>query len=444
VTQATAIVAEQRWKVVVIDDSPDDRAEVRRLLLQGSRRRYDFIEAETGSAGLRAILGAHGGVPDCVVLDYHLPDADAPEVLAGLAGSDDILLCPVVVVTGRDDHDFGRAALRAGAQDFVGKAWMTAGSLTRTVESAVERWAMARELNERDARLRSALEGAKRGAAELQVRELELREALDQAEAAVRARDQLVSLVSHDLKNPLSTLLMGIAILESSGGAGAPDVLVRMKRQAQRMSHMIDDLLDGAQRHAGKHLELQLAETDLVQLVHGLAADHQHTAPHHRIEVSSATDVLMGTWDARRLDRVVNNLLSNAIKYSPSGGEVRLDLSSALQANATWAVLRVRDEGIGIAAHDQAHVFYWYSRADNARETAIHGTGVGLAAARDIVEQHGGSISVESEPGKGSTFTVRLPTHSPLPLRRSEPAPSHILPVGGAIAGQRRLPPMVR
>ncbi len=424
-TRATAGPAEQRWKVVVIDDSPDDRAEVRRLLLQGSQRRYDFVEAETGAAALRAIVGSPGAAPDCVILDYHLPDADAPELLASLAGSDDIVMCPVVVMTGSDDHEFGRAALRAGAQDFIGKAWMKAGSLTRTVESAVERWAMGRELNERGARLRSALEGAERGAAKLQARELELREALDQAEAAVRARDQLVSLVSHDLKGPLNALLLGIGILESSEGMPVPEVLIRMKRQAQRMNSMIDDLLDGAQRQAGKHLELQLAETDLVQLVRGLAADHQPTAPRHRIEVHAATDVLLGTWDSRRIDRVVNNLLSNAIKYSPSGGKVRIDLDSALHANATWAVLRIQDEGIGIAVHDQAHVFYWYSRADNARETAIHGTGVGLAAARDIVEQHGGSISVESEPGKGSTFTVRLPTSSPLPLRRSEPAPKN-------------------
>jgi PAS domain S-box-containing protein len=529
-TNAATKPSEQRWRLVVIDDSLDDRAEVRRLLLQGSPRRYEFSEAETAAAGVRAILHGPFGVPDCVIIDYHLPDADAPEVLAELVSETEGLVCPVVVVTGSDGHELGRGALRAGAQDFVVKGWMTEGSLTRTVENAVERWAMAREIGDRDARLRLALEASKTGiwsldlttyamswtpecaeihgvplgvlpefwvgfielvhaddraaveaaidsaihshdryhldfrvvlpggvpvwvqhlgrasydasgrpirmlgtitdigdrrrAAEaLSTRERELRTALGQAEHAIRARDQLVSLVSHDLKNPLNTLALGIEILQNEVLDGGRSVLNRMARQAQRMNAMINELLDKAQLQAGKHLELELTETDLVKLVRCLAEEHQHTAPRHRIDVRTTTDPLLGLWDSKRLDRVVNNLLSNAIKFSPAGGCVQVELESTEHAGRAWALLRVRDEGIGIATHDQAHVFYWYSRADNARETMIPGSGVGLAAARDIVEQHGGSITVESEQGRGSTFTVRLPAEVPLPLHRSDPPP---------------------
>jgi len=141
------------WKVVVIDDSPDDRAEVRGLLLKGSDRRYQFTEAETGEAGVRAVLDASS---DCVVLDYNLPDMDALGVLAGLVGPDGATTCPVVVLTGSADTDLGRTVLRAGAQDFLGKSWMTAESLTRAVENAAERWAMARELHARSADLRAS------------------------------------------------------------------------------------------------------------------------------------------------------------------------------------------------------------------------------------------------------------------------------------------------
>ena len=133
-------------RVVIIEDIPEDIAEIRRLLLQGSDRRYQFVEAQTGAAGLRAILDTSSGPPDCVVLDYTLPDMDAMDVLAGMVGADGLTVCPVVVLTGTAGPQLGPAVLRAGAQDFFSKSWMSAPSLTRAVENAVERWAMTREL----------------------------------------------------------------------------------------------------------------------------------------------------------------------------------------------------------------------------------------------------------------------------------------------------------
>ncbi|HEX7841457.1 MAG TPA: response regulator, partial [Kofleriaceae bacterium] len=121
------------WRIVVIDDNPDDRAEVRRLLLQGSSRRYTFSEAGTAALGVRAVLDLPEGPPHCVVLDYYLPDANAPQVLEALTGADRLTLCPVVVLTGGSSHDLGAAVLRAGAQDYVGKAWLQAESLTRAI-----------------------------------------------------------------------------------------------------------------------------------------------------------------------------------------------------------------------------------------------------------------------------------------------------------------------
>jgi len=134
------------WRLVIIEDSPEDCDEIRRLLLQGSDRRYQFVEAETGAAGVRAILDPSNGPPDCVVLDYTLPDTDAMEVLRAVIDSDGLTVCPVVVLTGTAGPQFGPALLRAGAQDFIGKSWMTAESLTRAVDNAAERWAMIREL----------------------------------------------------------------------------------------------------------------------------------------------------------------------------------------------------------------------------------------------------------------------------------------------------------
>jgi PAS domain S-box-containing protein len=133
------------WHVVVVDDSPDDRAEVRRLLTTGSDRRYRWTEAETGAGAVRAVRDSPDGPPDCVVLDFSLPDMTAVAVLGELAGPDGLPSCPVVVLTGRAGQDDHRAVFRAGAQDYLGKGWMTAESLVRAVENARERWAAAHE-----------------------------------------------------------------------------------------------------------------------------------------------------------------------------------------------------------------------------------------------------------------------------------------------------------
>jgi len=152
------------WKIVIIDDSPEDRAEIRRLLLNGSDRQYQFIEAENGAAGVREALAS---TPDCVVLDCFLPDMAAVEVLAALADSQGATICPIVVVTGGDNPELGRAVVRAGAQDFLGKGWMVAQSLTRAVENAVERWTMADELRTSEERLALGMEVAELALAEI-------------------------------------------------------------------------------------------------------------------------------------------------------------------------------------------------------------------------------------------------------------------------------------
>lgn len=133
-------------RVVIVDDSPEDRAQARRWVLEGSQRRCQFTEADNGAAGIDAVLLAASGAPDCVLLDFNLPDMLATEVLAGLAGTDGAMPCPVVVVTGGEQPDLGRLALRAGAHDFIGKTWISTPALARAMENAAERWQMDQEL----------------------------------------------------------------------------------------------------------------------------------------------------------------------------------------------------------------------------------------------------------------------------------------------------------
>ena len=139
--------------ILIIQDSPDDRASIRRMLLRGSDRSYVFSEAQLGAGGVRAYREAAGTPPDCVLLDYQLPDMKAQEVLAELRKGSEFPACTVVVLIGSDVHS-GNSVLNAGAQAFIGKKWLTPESLTCAIENAIERFKLIAEQSSAERKLR--------------------------------------------------------------------------------------------------------------------------------------------------------------------------------------------------------------------------------------------------------------------------------------------------
>jgi signal transduction histidine kinase len=168
------------------------------------------------------------------------------------------------------------------------------------------------------------------------------------------------------------------------------------------LARLVDDLMDVTMLRAGQPLPVRLEEIDLVRMAHDLAGEHQRQTASHRIRVEGDGEV-RGAWDQSRIQRVLNNLVENAVKYSPDGGEVTI----RAVRDGDQARVSVQDRGIGIPAGELEVVFSPYQRASNT--TGLRGMGLGLAGARDVLRQLGGDLTVESEEGKGSTFTVRLP-----------------------------------
>ncbi|HET9015850.1 MAG TPA: ATP-binding protein, partial [Thermomicrobiaceae bacterium] len=244
-------------------------------------------------------------------------------------------------------------------------------------------------------------------------------------EAAARQRDVLFQMVSHDLRSPLTTIRGLSQLLQRQlARSAAPDPerlrqgLSTIDAATTRMMRQINELIDLARTEAGQDLTLEREPTDLVALVEEVVSEYRHAASRHRFELELGAVELRGEWDRDRLHRVVSNLVGNAIKYSPDGGTVRISLEAEPAPTAEHAVLRVRDEGIGIPADDIPYIFDRFRRATNAQ--GIDGTGIGLASVRAIVEQHGGTVDVTSTAGAGSTFTIRVPR---LPReRRDQPA----------------------
>jgi signal transduction histidine kinase len=251
-----------------------------------------------------------------------------------------------------------------------------------------------------------------------------LRETIEERDAAMtdlqkalRTRDEFLASASHDLKNPLASIKATAQLLErrldhpeTLDLERVRDGLERVDAIATRAAGLVEELLDLARMQMGRPLDLEREPSDLVKLAMQVVDEHQHTAERHALRLITDETELIGNWDGRRLGRVLSNLLDNAVKYSPDGGDVEL----SLQREGDWAILEVKDHGIGIPERDHDRVFERFQRASNV-ERRIGGTGIGLASARHIVDSHGGTIRVQSQEGAGTTFVVRLPLGSELP-----------------------------
>jgi PAS domain S-box-containing protein len=230
---------------------------------------------------------------------------------------------------------------------------------------------------------------------------------------AERAREELLASVSHDLKSPLTVIRGHAQLLQMKARRSAADPaelgegLAKIDAAASRMSAQVTELLDVARLQMGEELELQRESIELIPMVRERATAHGQASRRHEVVVETDGRTPVGDWDRARLERVLDNLIGNAVKYSPSGGRVTVRVCAEQDGTGDWAMVEVTDEGVGIPAADLPHVFAPFQRGRNVG--AIPGTGVGLAGARQIVEQHGGTIVVESTEGKGSVFTVRLP-----------------------------------
>ncbi|GEM_PF-2403815 len=233
---------------------------------------------------------------------------------------------------------------------------------------------------------------------------------ITERKALEQEREMFLAAVTHDLKNPLAVIRGTAQTLQrqlTRGPIAQEALLARLQSidaAAQRLETQLNDLQDVAHLREGRPLALNRRPTDLVLLVQQVAAQRQAATTEHEIVVAPTVSELVGNWDRARLERVVDNLLTNAVKFSPRGGRITLSISH----DGDSAVLRVQDEGIGIPAADLPYVFEWFRRGSNV-SGSIAGSGIGLATARQIAQQHGGSLSAESQEGQGSTFTLRLP-----------------------------------
>jgi signal transduction histidine kinase len=231
-----------------------------------------------------------------------------------------------------------------------------------------------------------------------------------EAQAAVVARDEFLSIASHELRTPLTALRLALEnmrrvttreALERLPPQHVERVLATAERQGQRLEKLVAALLDVSRSHMGR-LELDVEEVELGAAVGDALAHIEDEAAQSGSALEVRGSPVRGYWDRLRISQVVTNVLSNAVKYGAGKPvEVRYGTSPA------GAFVAVRDQGIGIDAADQRHIFERFERAVSSRNYG--GLGLGLYIVKRIVEAHGGAIRVDSSPGAGAAFTVELP-----------------------------------
>lgn len=360
-------------------------------------------------SGLDAIVAAAEEDFALILLDVQMPGMDGFETAKRLRNHPRSRHTPIIFLTAihRDDH-FVEKGYFEGAVDYLFKPLNT-NILRSKVAVFVDLFRKTQEIARQAEREK-----------EHALRELENR----MLKNAVDVRDEFLSVTSHELKTPLTPLLLQIQrfreLIEDGQIRTLPnDKLLKMSgitlAQVRRLSRLVDDLLDLTRIIEGK-LSLQPSEFGLSELVKRILDEFEHEIAKAGCRLALTLETAQeseGYWDLPRLEQVVINLLVNALKYG--GGK---EISVRVSSDSGDTVLEFTDQGIGISREDQARIFERFERAVSNGHYA--GLGLGLFISKNIVDAHRGEISVESDLGKGSTFRVRLPKRA---LSEGRPSP---------------------
>lgn len=352
-----------------------------------------MLEAQGYRARAASQVDHTGAQPGLLVLDARAPyQARALELLEQLRSSPALGVLPVLLV-----------GASGGADPAVSP------DLTLPAADGPALGAACRSL-ERLAPTLASLRGALRECDG----EIERRNQLD------RQKDEFISLMSHELKNPMASI-KGYADLMRRRASKTPNDpnlkgLEVISQQVARMTALLDQLLDFS-RISMNRLQLNCRRNDLGSLV-DRAVDMVRTSTDVPIRLELADPDMAADIDDMRILQVLTGVVGNAVKFSPGGGEVLVRVERAPDTEGSQARIYVRDRGIGIPNGDLEKVFEQFYRASNA-STAAGGMGLGLFVAQDIVERHGGSIAIESTLGRGTQVTIELPlvTERELTLR---------------------------
>ena len=372
-----------------------DRADID-LTLRYFEEAAAYFTVEVVGSSAEVLTRLQSGGIELVVTDFRLPDMSALDLLRETKARH--CQVPFVVITGMGDEEAAVAALKLGAFDYVVKRNNYLVQLPIVMENAIVR----SDLQRSNARLEAEIVERERLAAENA-------ELFADAQEALRSRDEFLSIAAHEIRGPLTSLRLGVQSLRQGRvpTPALPEIFKIIEREDRKLAQFVDELLDLGRIRAGTLL-FTFEPVDIRDVINEVVArmttELQQAGSTVEIDADGALD---GDWDRSRLDQIASNLLSNAIKFG-----LGRPIEIALHGSDDQVRLRIRDNGAGITHEERKRIFEPFVRDMSPRNYG--GLGLGLYIVRTIVDGFGGTLTVESEPGKGSAFTVELPRSRPL------------------------------
>lgn len=389
--------------VLIVDDLPDNLLALEVVIRLEDRT---IFQASSGEEALALLLNHEFAL---AILDVQMPGMNGFELAELMRGTEKTRHIPIVFVTAAGkDSNFAFKGYESGAVDFLYKPLDV-----QAVQSKVSVFALLYRQRLETRRQVMALEKSRQEQEalleNLQTTQMALQKSL-------RMRDEFMSVVAHELRTPLNTLFMDVQmrkmLLERGkiavfDAAYLEKMVARDQRQVQSMVRLIDDMLD-VTRIRSNRLSIRPAPFDLPVLLDRVVGNLSLQAQAAGSVITlHAGQPVTGCWDEFRIEQVVTNLLTNALRY---GNSKPVEVSLVLLGGSV--ALHVRDQGRGISAQDQQRIFEPFERAVG-QDDSTSGLGLGLYITRQLVEAHGGTISVQSREAEGSTFSVTLPLTVP-------------------------------
>lgn len=395
---------EDLLKILVVDDDSVDRLAVSRALGKAAVK-MEMTEATSAKDAI-ALLSNH--VFDCIFLDYLLPDRDGLELIRDLHRRE--IEAPIIVLTGQGDEQIAVEMMKAGASDYLSKNRISPEILAKTVQSAIRVRRAEREAKQANRLLKESNELLRHTNQELERQRNQIELQNLQLQEAYRLKSEFLATMSHELRTPMNAILGFAQILlrqyQDPLTSQQTNIVQRILNNAQNLLQMINEVLDFSKLESGE-MTLSVSEFDLVKSIRLTVEELRFLAQQKGLRLK--TDLQLSNplvvSDSNFLRRIVINLVSNAIKFT-NNGEIAVRVREITPDRLAIAVL---DTGIGIASQDLETIFEEFRQVDRSLTRHYQGTGLGLAITNSLVKMLGGTITVESRLGQGSTFTVELP-----------------------------------